>query len=160
VTTTKKTVKEYDYRALAEFRYHIRRYLDFSDRAARAVGMEPRQYQLLLAIKGLPEDGEPTVGALAEQLRLRHHSTVELINRAERKQLVERSRIGTRVLVHLTSKGRRVLERAVEERLQELRTAGPVLIKALQGLMNSRGSRKNKRKHSPNQNVHGKSGNR
>lgn len=123
--------------------------------------MEPKQYQLLLAIKGLPEDGEPTVGALAEQLHLRHHSTVELINRAERKQLVERSRIGTRVLVHLTSKGSRVLARSVEERLQELRIAGPILVKALQGLINnSRGSTKNKRKQSPNHNTHGKSGKR
>jgi DNA-binding MarR family transcriptional regulator len=160
VTATKKTVKDHDYRALAEFRYHIRRYLDFSDRAARAVGMEPKQYQLLLAIKGLPGDTEPTVGTLAEQLHLRHHTTVELINRAEGRQLVERSRIGTRVLVFLTNKGRRVLERAVETRLHELRIAGPVLVKALQALMNSRGPSKNKRKQSPNRKIHGKSGTR
>ena len=104
----KKTVKDHDYRALAEFRYHIRRYLDSSDRAARAVGLKPKQYQLLLAIKGLSADTDPTVGILAEQLHLRHHSTVELINRAEREQLVERSRVGTWVLVRITGKGRRV----------------------------------------------------
>jgi DNA-binding MarR family transcriptional regulator len=150
VTASKKTIKDHDYKALAEFRYHIRRYLDFSDRAAKEVGMEPKQYQLLLAIKGLPEETEPTVGILAEQLHLRHHSTVELINRAEGKQLVERSRIGTRVLVCLTKKGSGVLARAVEERLAELRSAGPVLVKALQGLINTRRSHKPNRKQKPN----------
>jgi DNA-binding MarR family transcriptional regulator len=142
--TARKTATNSDYTALAEFRYHIRRYLDFSDRAARAAGIEPKQYQLLLAIKGLPEDTAPTVGTLAEQLHLRHHSTVELINRAEGKRLVERSRIGTRVLVRLTGKGRRVLAIAVEKRLQELRVAGPILIKALQQLTNARRSRKSR----------------
>jgi hypothetical protein len=83
-----------------------------------------------------------------------------LINRAERKQLVERSRIGARVLVCLTSKGRRVLELAVEARLHELRIAGPILVKALQELMNSQGPRKNKQKQSTNHKVHGKSGSR
>jgi DNA-binding MarR family transcriptional regulator len=99
---SKRTAKESDYRALAEFRYHIGRYLDFSDQAAKAAGIEPRQYQLLLAIRGLPETVEPTVGALAQQLRSHHHSTVELINRAEANDLVQRSRDGTRVLVRLS----------------------------------------------------------
>ena len=133
----RRSAKDSDYRALAEFRYHIQHYLDFSDQAARAAGIEPKQYQLLLAIRGLPEDTEPTVGALAHQLRNRHHSTVELINRAETNGLVTRSRIGTHVLVRLTKKGERFLTRAVEERLQELHVAGPVLVKALQELTNT-----------------------
>src|SRR6266516_3555896 len=91
-TSSRKTAKDSDYRALAAFRYHIGRYLEFSDQAAKAAGIEPRQYQLLLAIRGLPETIEPTVGALAHQLRSRHHSTVELINRGETNGLVERSR--------------------------------------------------------------------
>ena len=115
---------------------HIGRYLDFSDQAAKAAGMEPRQYQLLLALRGLPKTVEPTVGALAQQLRSHHHSTVELINRAEANDFVQRSRVGTRVLVRLTKKGGRVLARAVEKRLEELRVAGPVLVKALQQLIN------------------------
>src|SRR2546422_6740046 len=106
---TTKTATDSDYRALAEFRYHIRRYLDFSDQAAKAAGIEPRQYQLLLAIRGLPETIEPTVGALSQQLRSRHHSTVELINRAETNDLVKRSRAGAHVFVRLTRKGERVL---------------------------------------------------
>jgi len=124
-----------EYRALAEFRYHIRHYMDFSDAVARLAGVEPKQYQLMLAIRGLPSGTVPTVGSLAEQLRIRHHSTVELINRAESNQLVKRSRSGSYVFVHLTPKGERVLERAVERRLQELRTAGPVLVGALRRLI-------------------------
>ena len=104
----RRAAKESDYRALAEFRYHIGRYLDFSDQAARAAGIEPGQYQLLLAIRGLPKTVEPSVGALAQQLRRHHHSTVELINRAESHDLVRRLRLGTRVLVRLTRKGERV----------------------------------------------------
>jgi DNA-binding MarR family transcriptional regulator len=143
---SKRTAKESDYRALAEFRYHIGRYLDFSDQAAKAAGIEPRQYQLLLAIRGLPGSAEPTVGALAQQLRSHHHSTVELINRAEANDLVQRSRDGTHVLVRLTRKGSRVLTQAVEERLEELRVAGPVLVKALQQLTNNNHNSKGKRK--------------
>src|SRR5579885_1078666 len=94
---SKRTAKDSDYRALAEFRYHIRRYLEFSDESAKAAGIEPKQYQLLLAIKGRTPDIQPTVGELAEQLRAHHHSTVELIDRAEANGLVTRTRSGTRV---------------------------------------------------------------
>src|SRR6185295_13256303 len=104
LTSKQKTADRSQYRALAEFRYHIRHYLDFSDKAARAAGLEPRQYQLLLAISGLPEDVEPTVSALAQQLRTKHHSTVELINRAEQNGFVQRLRNGNFVLVQLTKK--------------------------------------------------------
>jgi DNA-binding MarR family transcriptional regulator len=120
---------------LAEFRFHIRQYLHFSDQAAKAAGLEPKQYQLLLAVKGLPEDVPPTVSALAHQLRTRHHSTVELVNRAERNGLVKRSRNGSYVFIQLTSKGERTLERVVDRRVRELRVAGPVLVKALQDLI-------------------------
>ena len=130
----KRTVKDSDYRALAEFRYHIQRYLDFSDRAAKSAGLEPKQYQLLLAIRSLPEDVDPTVGVLAERLHTRHHSTVELVNRAEAKKLVQRTRVGSYVFVRLTKRGQRVLAQAVEERLEQLHIAGPSLINALQRL--------------------------
>jgi DNA-binding MarR family transcriptional regulator len=133
-TLARTADKNSDYRALAEFRYHIHRYLDFSDQAAKAAGLEPKQYQLLLAIKGLPEGVSPTVGILAERLHTRHHSTVELVNRAEANKLVERTRAGSYVLVHLTKRGERVLERAVEKRLKQLRIAGPILVDALQQL--------------------------
>jgi DNA-binding MarR family transcriptional regulator len=141
---TGRTTEDRNYRALAEFRYHIGRYLDFSDQAARAAGVEPGQYQLLLAIRGLAETAEPTVGVLARQLRRHHHSTVGLINRAESNDLVQRLRNGSRVLVRLTPKGERILTGAVEERLKELRVAGPVLVRALQQLTNNNSRRKRK----------------
>ncbi|HYR85869.1 MAG TPA: MarR family winged helix-turn-helix transcriptional regulator [Terriglobia bacterium] len=141
-----RTATESEYKALADFRYHIRNYLDFSDQAAKKAGIEPKQYQLLLATRGLPEDIEPTVGTLAQRLGLRHHSTVELVNRAEANHLVKRARTGTRVLVKLTDKGQRVLSQGVEERLQQLRVDGPALVKALQQLINANDAPKRKRK--------------
>lgn len=136
----KQLVRDADYRALSDFRQNIHDYLDFSDRAAKAAGIEPRQYQLMLAIKGLPQDIEPAVGTLAARLRVRHHSAVELIDRAERNGFVarERSANGRYVLVALTSKGALTLERAVATRLEELQSAGPVLVTALRRLLHSK----------------------
>ena len=88
----RQIVKDSEYRALSDFRQSIHDYLDFSDRTAKAAGIEPRQYQLMLAIKGLPAEAEPSVGTLAERLRVRHHSAVELIDRAGRNGLIERKR--------------------------------------------------------------------
>jgi len=133
----KTTARDSDYQALAEFRFHIRGYLAFSDQAARHAGMEPKQYQLLLAIRGLPKGREPTVGVIAHELHLRHHSAVELVDRAERNRLVKRVRSGTQVFVRLSRKGERLLADAVEKRLQELQTAGPILVKTLQRLIRS-----------------------
>jgi len=70
-----------EYQSLAEFRYQLRRFLHFSEQAARSVGLEPQQHQLLLALKGLPYGRPATVSELAERLQIQHHSTVELINR-------------------------------------------------------------------------------
>ena len=141
-------VKDSEYRALSDFRQSIHDYLDFSDRTAKAAGIEPRQYQLMLAIKGLSPEVEPSVGALAQHLRVRHHSAVELIDRAGRNGLVERGRSsnGKYVLVKLTAKGNQMLEQAVAERLEELQSAGPILVDALRRLLRSRGSQRGKRK--------------
>jgi hypothetical protein len=70
-----------DYRALAALRYRIRPFLSEGDAAARHLGLEPHQYSLLLAVRGLPDGSEATVQALAEQLILKHNRTVELIDR-------------------------------------------------------------------------------
>jgi O6-methylguanine-DNA--protein-cysteine methyltransferase len=66
-----------EYRALAEFRYELRRFLHFSEQAARAVGLEPQQHQLLLAIKGLPAGRLASIGELAERLQIQHRRTGE-----------------------------------------------------------------------------------
>ena len=70
-----------DFKAMAELRYQIRRFLRFSENAAREAGIEPQQHQLLLTVRGLPDNLKPTVGVLAERMQLQHHSTVELIDR-------------------------------------------------------------------------------
>src|SRR5215470_8935087 len=78
-------VTQSDYQALAEFRYQIRRYLSFGDQAAEAAGLRSRQYQLLLALKGMPDGMEATIKNLADRLGIRHHSTVELVDRLEKR---------------------------------------------------------------------------
>jgi DNA-binding MarR family transcriptional regulator len=148
LTKQPRIVKDTEYRALSEFRQSIHDYLDFSDRAAKAAGIEPRQYQLMLAIKGLPSEVEPSVGMLAQYLRVRHHSAVELINRAGQNGFVERERSanGRYVLVKLTEEGNRLLEQAVAERLKELQSAGPKLVDALRRLLRSNEKSKERRK--------------
>jgi len=74
-----------DYWTLAQLRYSIRRFLRSRETVARAAGVEPQQYLLLLQIKGLEGKHPATIGGLAERLQLRHHSTVELVNRLEKK---------------------------------------------------------------------------
>jgi DNA-binding MarR family transcriptional regulator len=101
-----------DFEALARFRFGIRRYLRFSEEAVRGHGLTPQQYQLLLALKGFPGREWATVGELAERLQLRHHSTVELVNRAQGQELVDRAAHpdDARVVrVVLTSQGEQVL---------------------------------------------------
>ncbi len=83
---------QYDYQALAEFRYEIRRFLNFSERLVRAAGIEPQQHQALLAIKGLPAHRIATIGVLAERLLIQHHSAVELVNRLEANGMLRRAR--------------------------------------------------------------------
>ncbi len=127
-----------DYQALAEFRYQIRRFLRFSEEAAYAANLEPQQHQLLLAIKGLPEDKTATVGELAERLQLRHHSTVELIDRLVKRGLVERRRDDEdqrRVLVNLTPQGEEILHNLSRTTLTELRSTGPSFVNSLNTLI-------------------------
>ncbi|MFC5995498.1 MarR family winged helix-turn-helix transcriptional regulator [Pseudonocardia hispaniensis] len=103
-----------DFEALAEFRFGIRRYLRFSEETVRHHGLTPQQYQLLLALKGFPGREWATVGELADRLQLRHHSTVELVDRAHGKGLVDRvahPQDARAVQVVLTEQGEQVLGR-------------------------------------------------
>lgn len=129
-----KTLAVADYQSLAELRYQIRRFLHFSEEAARKAGLEPRQHQLMLAIKGLPQDVRPRIGELAERLQIQHHSTVELVNRLSSGGYVRRERGGEdrrEVLLSLTPKGEKVLRELSLHHRAELRTQGPALIAAL-----------------------------
>jgi len=130
-----------DYRTLAEFRYHLRRYLVSSDHAARAAGLHPGQYRLLLIVKGLPEAMQPTISNLAERLGLRHNSTVELVDRLEKRRLIYRERSERHrsfVFVRITAKGESILRKLVASRKRELQRAGPILVKALNTLTKRR----------------------
>jgi DNA-binding MarR family transcriptional regulator len=125
------------YRLLEEFRCQIRRFLSFSERAARKAGVEPQQHQALLVIKAVPVSGKATIGFLAGRLLIRHHSAVELSKRLERKKLIRRSPSGTdrrEVLLTLTADGEKVLHRLSELHHAELQTTGPRLLKALQAV--------------------------
>jgi DNA-binding MarR family transcriptional regulator len=135
-----------DYQAMAELRYQIRRFLRFSEQAARSAGIEPQQYQLLLAVKGLPVDKKPTIGELAERLQIQHNSMVELINRLVEHDLVERRRDESdqrHVIVTLTSHGERVLQRLALYHRTELQTIGPALLQALETILTHTGSTRN-----------------
>jgi DNA-binding MarR family transcriptional regulator len=124
---------ESELRALADFRYQIRRFLRFSEAAARDAGLEPQQHQLLLAAAAA-DDGPLTVGQLAERLQLRTHSVDELITRAESNGLVRRKRSADDrryVMVEPTAKGRRALDRLADSHRAELRAAAAGLTQAL-----------------------------
>src|SRR5690242_16180380 len=103
-----------DYERLAEFRYLLRQFMAFSEKAAEAAGLTPQQHQALLAIKGFGASRLMTTGELAERLGIRHHSAVGLIDRLLSKSLVHRqtgAEDRRQVLVKLTPKAHRLLER-------------------------------------------------
>ncbi len=132
-----------DYEALAELRYQIRRFLHFSEQAARGAGIEPRQHQLMLALKGLPAGVRPRIGELAERMQIQHHSAVELVNRLARGGYVRRQRGGEdrrEVLLSLTPKGEKVLRELSLHHREELRLQGPALIAALKRATSRSGS--------------------
>lgn len=111
------------YRALAEFRYELRRFLRYSEELVRRHGVTPLQYQLLLQIKGHPKREHATVGELAERLQAKHHGVVALVSRCEDAGLVARrtSEMDRRaVLVVLTPRGERLLERLARLHRNEL----------------------------------------
>ena len=126
-----------DFRKHAEFRRHLRRFLRSSEVNAKAFGLEPNQYQLLLAIKGLPEETSPNISTLAERLLIEQHSAVELVDRSVKKGVVERFREGSdrrKVFLRLTDAGEKmVMEIAVRNR-QELLNALPAFMDFLNTL--------------------------
>jgi DNA-binding MarR family transcriptional regulator len=135
-----------EYRALAEFRYQIRRFLGFSEEQVRSAGLEPQQHQLLLAIKGLPKGATATIGELAERLQLKHHSTVELVNRLETLGYVARKagkEDRRQVIVQLTSSGASILRKLSIAHHQELEVAGPRLSQALRSIARQHHQRRN-----------------
>lgn len=141
-------VSELDFRRLAEFRHRIRQFLRFSEEASRSKGIEPQQHQLLLAIKGLPKGTRPTITALSQQLCLRHHSTVELIDRLEEHGAVRRRHSAEdqrEVLVELRPYGETLLHRLSLLHWEELRVSGPALSDSLHAVISHSGPNRSRR---------------
>ena len=130
-----------NYQALAELRYQIRRFLRFSENAARQAGIEPQQHQLLMAIKGLPTGVKPNIRILAERMQLQHHSTVELIDRLVERGFLCRLRATDdrrQVLVKLTRRGEQFLEKLTFHHLEEWQSAGPTFVNLLRAVTENR----------------------
>ena|SRR5205085_6856878 len=130
---TKRSLDQLDYQRLAEFRYQLRGFLKFSERAASKMGLRPQQHQALLAIKGTP--GEyVTIGILAERLGIRHNSTVELVDRLIMKGLVERRhnpKDHREVIIDVTNRADRILFDLSLAHRNEIRKLAPLLIRLL-----------------------------
>jgi DNA-binding MarR family transcriptional regulator len=127
-----------DIQALAEFRYHIRRFLHASEQLLKSAGLKPQQYQLMLHIKAAVDDRPNTISHIAERLQIQHHSTVELADRLTNKGLIRRKRAGDdrrQVLLELTPKGEKVLRELALHHREELRSNGPGLVGSLKKVL-------------------------
>jgi DNA-binding MarR family transcriptional regulator len=126
------------YEMLAAFRYHLRQFLHFSERAAQSAGLTPRQHQALLAIKGFPKRETITIGELAEQLHIAHHSAVGLVDRSVEQKLIAREQgveDRRQVYIKLTERGAEILEQLSGAHRREIRRIGPSLGVLLERLM-------------------------
>ncbi|MCC7361236.1 MAG: MarR family transcriptional regulator [Anaerolineales bacterium] len=130
-------ISQAELEALAAFRYTLRQFLAFSDQAARAVGLTPRQHQALLSLQGIPGRHALTISEFAERLQIRPHSAVGLVNRLVALRLLRRvaGRADRRqVFVRLTPAGARLLESLSEAHRAELRRLGPQLLRLFSDL--------------------------
>src|SRR5436305_11031544 len=122
-----RPLTEPEYLALGEFRYQLRRFLRNMEEATRHLGANPQQYQLILAIKGLPKTMEPTISNLAERMQLNHNSMVELVDRCEEHKLIRRTRSATdrrQVSLSITPGGEALLRKLGLAARQAWRGAG------------------------------------
>ena len=119
-----------DFEALARFRFGIRRYLRISEEIVRTHGVTPQQYQLMLALMGYPGREWATVQELADMIQLRHHSVVELIDRAQKQGLVQREPHpddARAVRVSLTTDGEQTMSQLGALHRDELHRLGSAL---------------------------------
>ena len=125
-----------DFEHLLAFRVSLRRFQHWSESQARAAGLTHVQHQLLVAIKGHPGDIPPAIGDIAGYLMLRHHSAVELVDRAEAAGLVRRSADpdDARVVrVRLTARGDRLVTELSQAHIAELDNLAGVLNELTEG---------------------------
>jgi DNA-binding MarR family transcriptional regulator len=139
----RRDLSDDEYASLAHARRLLRRYQAFSERAAEAAGLEPRQYQVLLMLRGLAPNAEASVSELADWLQVRHHSAVGLIDRMTSRALVRRERDAhdrRRVLVSLTREGRSALKDLALQHRDELRALAPSLVETLRQVVETQAS--------------------
>ncbi|MEO6053390.1 MAG: MarR family transcriptional regulator [Chthoniobacterales bacterium] len=133
-------MEKHTYEKLAEFRATLRRFLRFSEEAAYEAGLAPKQHQALLAIKGFSEPQAITIGELARQLQIRHHSAVGIVNRLEKDGCLKRRTSESdrrKVQLNLTRRGDILLERLSSAHHKEMRSIGPRLVDLLQMIIDS-----------------------
>ena len=129
-TPRARRLADRDYRALADWRSALRRFLAASEAITRSVGVSPTQYQLLLFIRGT-DGGAPSIAQLAERLQIRHQSAVGLVDRSEAAGLVRRRRDaanGRRVLVETTRRGAALLESLAAEHYATIEKLGTAFV--------------------------------
>jgi DNA-binding MarR family transcriptional regulator len=129
-TTADEPLLDSDYRRLLAFRNELRAFTRWSEETARAAGLTPALHQLLLVVRGHPSKQGPTIGDAANALHIRHHSAVELAQRADASGLVERTRDTTdhrQLHLKLTAAGRARLEALTRQHLPRIRALADVL---------------------------------
>ena len=129
---TRRAPDAVDYEALAQFRYRLRLFLAFSDMKAKNAGVTSQQYQALLAIKGFSSRGPMFVGELSRLLLVKHHTTVELVDRLVKLGLLQRSvdvNDKRRVLVTLTKRGQSLLQKVAAVHFEHLGSSSRMLRK-------------------------------
>lgn len=140
---TSKALTTSSYQMLAAFRYEMRKFLAFSEQAARAAGLEPQQHQLLLAVRGLPGGARPTIRTIAERLCVQHHTAVALVDKLEERDLIVRERSSNdkrEVLLRLTPQGAAFLRRLSAIHYEQLAVMGPAMVSALHALIGGNGA--------------------
>lgn len=146
----KSSINDEQYRSLAALRYYMRAYLRNIEVAANSVGLEYQQYVAMLAVRAISPQQKCTIRVLSDQLLLKHHSTVELVDRMEKKQLVRRMRDDhdhRKVCVELLPKGEKLLAVVVRRRLREVSTDGRNIIDNMKRLLDQ--AVKGRRRKSP-----------
>jgi DNA-binding MarR family transcriptional regulator len=128
------------YETLSAFRYALRRFMHFSEEAARAAGITGQQYQALLAMKGFPSADKLTVGGLAQRLQLRHHSAVGLVDRLVAEKLVVRvpsTKDHREVIIRLTVRGETIVEKIAFLHREQFKQIGPEFSRLLEQIASS-----------------------
>jgi DNA-binding MarR family transcriptional regulator len=138
-SSTNGNISVEQFRKLAEFRFQLRKFLQFSHAVAEHCGLRHQQYQLLQCVQGIPSELDPTIANVAARMLLKHNSAVELVDRTIEQGLLRRCPDPTdhrRILLRVSHQGERVLASLADYHMQELEQAGPELIRSLRRVLN------------------------